>query len=137
MATLVRHGQQILTTNHQFLRTYVIGNVVYDFFIGRELNPRIGTSFDIKEFCELRPGLVGWVRPQFVCRSIFNNPVTNKSYCIQVVICIGLAVKQWELHGHVTPSMILICLFQFVYVADGLWFEVRYHIVYIRHSLST
>jgi hypothetical protein len=36
------------------------GNAVYDFFIGRELNPRIGT-FDLKYFCELRPGLIGWV----------------------------------------------------------------------------
>jgi hypothetical protein len=27
---------------------------------GRELNPRIG-SLDLKEFCELRPGLIGWV----------------------------------------------------------------------------
>jgi len=35
------------------------GNHVYDFFIGRELNPRIG-SLDLKEFCELRPGLIGW-----------------------------------------------------------------------------
>ena len=26
---------------------------------GRELNPRIGT-LDLKEFCELRPGLIGW-----------------------------------------------------------------------------
>ena len=31
---------------------------VYDFFMGRELNPRIG-SLDIKEFCELYPGLIG------------------------------------------------------------------------------
>ncbi|XP_030872128.2 delta(14)-sterol reductase LBR isoform X2 [Gorilla gorilla gorilla] len=35
------------------------GNAVYDFFTGRELNPRIGT-FDLKYFCELRPGLIGW-----------------------------------------------------------------------------
>ncbi|XP_043538654.1 delta(14)-sterol reductase TM7SF2 isoform X2 [Chiloscyllium plagiosum] len=35
------------------------GNPVYDFFIGHELNPRIG-SFDLKYFCELRPGLIGW-----------------------------------------------------------------------------
>ena len=35
------------------------GYRVYDFFIGRELNPRIGT-LDLKEFCELRPGLIGW-----------------------------------------------------------------------------
>jgi len=33
---------------------------VYDFFIGRELNPRIG-NLDLKEFCELRPGLIGWL----------------------------------------------------------------------------
>lgn len=31
------------------------GNPFYDWFIGRELNPRIG-SWDIKLFCELRPG---------------------------------------------------------------------------------
>ena len=28
--------------------------------LGRELNPRIGT-LDLKEFCELRPGLIGWL----------------------------------------------------------------------------
>ena len=31
------------------------GHHLYDFFIGRELNPRIG-GFDLKEFCELYPG---------------------------------------------------------------------------------
>lgn len=36
------------------------GNPLYDFFLGRELNPRFG-SFDCKYFCELRPGLIGWV----------------------------------------------------------------------------
>lgn len=36
------------------------GNPIYDFFLGRELNPRI-CSFDFKYFCELRPGLIGWV----------------------------------------------------------------------------
>jgi len=41
------------------------GNACYDFFIGRELNPRClggdATGLDIKEFCELRPGLIGWM----------------------------------------------------------------------------
>ena len=36
------------------------GNPFYDYFLGRELNPRWG-SFDWKEFCELRPGLIGWM----------------------------------------------------------------------------
>lgn len=31
------------------------GYALYDFFIGRELNPRLG-GFDLKEFCELYPG---------------------------------------------------------------------------------
>ena len=31
----------------------------YDFFIGRELNPRV-LGFDLKFLCELRPGLIGW-----------------------------------------------------------------------------
>ena len=75
------------------------GNSVYDWFIGRELNPRIG-MFDWKVFCEVRPGLIGWV--------MIN-------YC--------MAVKQYELHGEVTNSMILVCLFQFWYILDCLWFE--------------
>lgn len=33
------------------------GYPVYDFFMGRELNPRLfGGTFDLKYFCELRPG---------------------------------------------------------------------------------
>ena len=73
--------------------------VLYDWFLGRELNPRIG-SFDWKYFCELRPGLIGWV---------FIN------YCMMA--------KQYEIHGTVTASMILVCFFQFWYVLDALWFE--------------
>ena len=75
------------------------GNVVYDFFIGRELNPRIGL-FDLKVFCEMRPGLIGWV---------FIN------YCCMV--------KEYELRGTVSVSMLLVCLFQFWYILDALWYE--------------
>jgi delta14-sterol reductase len=75
------------------------GSAVYDFFIGRELNPRLG-DFDLKEFCELRPGLIGWV-----------------------VINISCAIKQYQLLGRVTPSMVMINLFQGLYVWDGLYSE--------------
>ncbi|XP_059811412.1 delta(14)-sterol reductase TM7SF2-like [Hypanus sabinus] len=47
------------------------GNPIYDFFIGHELNPRIG-NFDLKYFCELRPGLIGWV-------SDWRSPSTRSS----------------------------------------------------------
>ena len=53
-------------------RTPAAGHGLYDFFIGRELNPRLG-SFDLKEFCELYPGLIGWL-----------------------VIDLAMAFKQWQ-----------------------------------------
>eukprot|EP01094_Clydonella_sp_ATCC50884_P026021 TRINITY_DN7008_c0_g1_i2.p1 TRINITY_DN7008_c0_g1~~TRINITY_DN7008_c0_g1_i2.p1 ORF type:complete len:441 (+),score=98.36 TRINITY_DN7008_c0_g1_i2:59-1381(+) len=75
------------------------GNAIYDFFIGRELNPRIG-SFDLKEFCELRPGLIGWV-----------------------VLNFAMAAHQYEQEGFVSVNLWLVCAFQALYVADALWFE--------------
>jgi Delta14-sterol reductase len=95
------------------------GNVIYDvnflqaqfspnmgpnfslqFFIGRELNPSIG-SFDIKSFNELRPGLILWV-----------------------LIDISMACEQALRNGgKVTDSMWLVLLFQIGYVADGLYNE--------------
>lgn len=75
------------------------GNPVYDFFIGRELNPRSG-AFDWKAFCELVPGLVGWV-----------------------MLDIAFAHKQYVSLGYVTNSMVMVCVFHFWYVLDALWFE--------------
>lgn len=72
---------------------------VYNFFIGRELNPRTG-SFDWKEFCELRPGLIGWV-----------------------VLNLGCAMKQYSLLGYVSYSMLFVNVFQAGYVWDALYHE--------------
>ncbi|XP_072356397.1 delta(14)-sterol reductase LBR isoform X2 [Scyliorhinus torazame] len=77
------------------------GSFVYDFFIGRELNPRI-KNFDLKYFCELRPGLMGWV-----------------------VINLGLLFAEMEMQQRDVPSlaMILVNSFQLLYVMDALWNE--------------
>ncbi|GBE84873.1 ERG4/ERG24 ergosterol biosynthesis protein [Sparassis latifolia] len=76
------------------------GNVIYDFFIGRELNPAIG-SFDVKSFNELRPGLILWA-----------------------LVDISLACEQAVRRGgNITDSMVLVLLFQFWYVVDGLYNE--------------
>mmetsp|Transcript_8598 Transcript_8598/g.22198 ORF Transcript_8598/g.22198 Transcript_8598/m.22198 type:complete len:593 (-) Transcript_8598:61-1839(-) len=79
------------------------GWAIYDFFIGRELNPRIpGTTFDVKFFCELRPGLIGWV-----------------------VLNVAFALKERELSGaeYPSPAMIMINVFQAIYVIDALVYE--------------
>jgi len=72
---------------------------VYNFFMGRELNPRLG-SFDLKVFCELRPGLIGW--------SLINA---------------GMAAKQFQRTGGVSLPMLLVNAFQGLYVWDALYFE--------------
>ncbi|CAM0141966.1 erg24, C-14 sterol reductase [Umbelopsis sp. WA50703] len=75
------------------------GNAIYDFMIGRELNPRI-EDFDVKFFIELRPSLMGWL-------------VTN--------ICMG--IKQYHDLGRITNSMVLVLIFQAWYVIDAIWNE--------------
>ena len=75
------------------------GNHLYDFFIGRELNPRV-KGFDLKVFCELTPGLIGWL-----------------------LLDLGFAHAQFKRMGSISPAMSLVCLFQGVYVLDALWFE--------------
>ena len=76
------------------------GYSAYDFWMGRELNPRIGEWFDWKQFCELRPGLIGWMLLNFAC-----------------------AQEQYKIQGHVSGSMMLLNIFQAFYVWDALYQE--------------
>ena len=36
------------------------GSIIYDFYMGIELNPRLGDSFDLKLFSNGRPGMIAW-----------------------------------------------------------------------------
>ncbi|KAM9443689.1 delta(14)-sterol reductase LBR isoform 1-T2 [Clarias gariepinus] len=79
------------------------GYLLYDFFMGRELNPRI-KDFDIKFFCEMRPGLIGWL--------VFNFAMLH---------------SEMELQKLDAPSsaMLLVNAFQLFWVVDGLWHEEK------------
>lgn len=100
------------------------GNLIYDvgplfphieieliflvqWFIGRELNPSIG-SLDLKCFNELRPGLILWV----LCN-------------------ISSACEQLTRRGtwYPTDSMGLVLAFQGLYVADAIYNEVSRHLL--------
>ncbi|KAL8863613.1 MAG: hypothetical protein Q9178_000295 [Gyalolechia marmorata] len=80
------------------------GNLIYDWFIGRELNPRITFpvigAIDIKAFCELRPGMLGWV-----------------------LLNLAFVAHQYKMYDFVSDSIILITVFQSAYVFDALWME--------------
>lgn len=95
-----RAGGRYLTSETQLAPHGHTGNALYDFFIGRSLNPRVGW-LDLKYMCELRPGLVGWMLINF-----------------------SMAAKQYEQHGSVTNSMWLVLAFQSWYVFDALAAEV-------------
>ena len=68
------------------------GNIMYDFYIGRELNPRLTIPYlgeiDIKCFMELRPGMLGWV-----------------------ILNLAFMAKQYKSYGYVTDSMRMLSLF--------------------------
>jgi len=72
------------------------GNAIFDWFIGRELNPRVG-YWDIKLFCELRPGMLLWF-------------LLNVAY----------AQKQYLKLGYITNSLLMVNAFQFIYIFDGV-----------------
>lgn len=80
------------------------GNMLYDWFIGRELNPRITVpvfgTIDIKVFMEMRPGLLGWI-----------------------VLDLAFMAHQYATYGFVTDSMVLITSFQMLYVMDSYYME--------------
>lgn len=80
------------------------GNLLYDWYIGRELNPRVVVPFigeiDLKEWCELRPGMMGWI-------------ILNCAWCAQ----------QYRNYGFVTDSIVCITVVQALYILDSWWFE--------------
>lgn len=80
------------------------GNMLYDWFIGRELNPRVVLpifgEIDIKAWCELRPGMLGWI-----------------------IMDLAFIMKQYRNHGRVTDSIILVTAAQAIYTFDALYME--------------
>ncbi|KAG8584494.1 hypothetical protein GDO81_008852 [Engystomops pustulosus] len=77
------------------------GNLIYTFFMGRELNPHIG-KFDLKHFSAVHVALIGWV---------FNN---------FIMLLAEMNVQQLEIPS---PSMILVNAFQLLYVLHALWHQ--------------
>ena len=80
------------------------GNLLYDWFIGRELNPRVNLpifgEIDIKVFCEIRPGLFGWV-----------------------LMDLAFVAHQYRVYGYASDSIIFLTGFQALYVFDALYME--------------
>lgn len=90
--------------NRELAAGGVSGNMLYDFYIGRELNPPVTIpgfgKVDIKTFMEVRPGLLGWV-----------------------ILDLAFIMKQYKTYGIITDSIILTTIFHTLYVLDCFWWE--------------
>lgn len=81
------------------------GSVVYDFFIGRELNPRWNLPLglgevDVKTWLGMRPGLTGWV-----------------------ILNCAFVAQQYRNYGYISNSILAIAGAQGYYVLEGQWAE--------------
>ncbi|KAK8093213.1 ergosterol biosynthesis ERG4/ERG24 family protein [Apiospora kogelbergensis] len=80
------------------------GSHIYDFFIGRELNPRITLpvfgEIDLKSFLAMRPGLTGWL-----------------------LLDLAFVAKQYRIYGFISNSVLLTTAAQMYYVLEGQFFE--------------
>jgi len=73
--------------------------LVYDYFMGTALNPRVG-RLDLKMFFESKIGMTTWM-----------------------VLTLLMAHADYESDGKISLGMGLVCLFQLLYVVDFYWFE--------------
>ncbi|OLN87043.1 Delta(14)-sterol reductase 1 [Colletotrichum chlorophyti] len=80
------------------------GSLIYDFYIGRELNPRfkvpIFGEVDLKAWLEMRPGLTGWI-------------ILDLAFC----------AKQYRTFGYLSDSIIFTTAVQAYYVLEGQYME--------------
>ncbi|EYE98196.1 Delta(14)-sterol reductase [Aspergillus ruber CBS 135680] len=82
-------------------------NQFYDFFIGRELNPRVTLPIfgevDLKSWFGMRPGLTGWM-----------------------LVDLAFMAKQYRSYGYVSSSMIFVTSVQSYYVLEGQYNEAGF-----------
>ncbi|KAL4983739.1 ergosterol biosynthesis ERG4/ERG24 [Aspergillus falconensis] len=80
------------------------GNVMYDFFIGRELHPRctlpLFGQIDIKTWCEVCPGLTGWI-----------------------LLGLTFIAQQYRSYGYVSDSILFTTAVQAYYVLSSQFNE--------------
>ncbi|KTW28611.1 uncharacterized protein T551_02461 [Pneumocystis jirovecii RU7] len=79
------------------------GSLIYDFWMGIELNPRFGKLWDFKLFHNGRPGIICWT-----------------------LIDISFAAAQRQRIGYITNSMYLIIFLHGLYVLDFFYHEDWY-----------
>ena len=79
------------------------GSRFYDLYMGIEFNPRLTSTFDLKLFTNSRPGIVAWT-------------LIDLSFC----------ALQYQIHGYISNSIIIVSSLHTLYVIDFFWNEDWY-----------
>lgn len=79
------------------------GSFLFDYFWGTELYPRIGKSFDIKQWTNCRMGLMGWS-----------------------ILPLCFLAKQVEQTGKASNSMVICCVLMNIYIFKFFLWETGY-----------
>lgn len=112
------------------------GNVIYDFYIGRELNPRVRIPFigeiDIKAWLEMRPGLTGWV---LLDLAFVAQQYRNYGYVSDSIVFTTAVQTFYSLYGQYNESRVLSMM---DIITDGLGFMLTFgDIVWVPFLYST
>lgn len=113
-----------------------LGNVIYDFFIGRELNPRVTLPFleeiDIKTWCEVCPGLAGWI---LLDLAFIAQQYRNYSYVSDSIIFTTAVQVYYVLSSQYKESNILTMM---DITTDGMGFMLSFgDLVWVPFLYST
>eukprot|EP01111_Echinosteliopsis_oligospora_P000429 TRINITY_DN1044_c4_g1_i3.p1 TRINITY_DN1044_c4_g1~~TRINITY_DN1044_c4_g1_i3.p1 ORF type:complete len:395 (+),score=97.46 TRINITY_DN1044_c4_g1_i3:116-1300(+) len=79
------------------------GNIVWDFYWGTELHPQLSSSFNLKQYCNCRLGMMGWA-----------------------VLIVCFAAKQYSQLGYITNSSIASLILQQIYIFKFYLWEDGY-----------
>lgn len=82
---------------------WCVGSIIFDFFVGVELNPRFGEYWDFKFFHNGRPGIVAWS-----------------------LIDLSFMALQYQNFGYVSNSMLIVTLLHTMYAVDFFYNEDWY-----------
>lgn len=109
------------------LTSAVVGSALYDFYMGVELNPRIGEIFDFKLFTNGRPGLIAWTLMCVPCSTPYLTSTCAPDTMLTFVCRdISNMAYQYQVHHRVAPALVLVTILHSLYVLDFFVNEAWY-----------
>ena len=100
--------------------------MLYDFYMGIELNPRFGEYWDFKLFHNGRPGIVAWTL-MYVFEPAAMHQVLKRDFADGSEYSdLSYIAMQYQSQGFITNSIVIVSILHAVYVLDLFFNEDWY-----------